>query len=65
MFGVADDLLVLDIALHSLEVDEDVFDRPFLPTQTAASLCHLVVNVVEADSGTVPLLSRTCRLKNS
>lgn len=45
--------------MYSLEVDEDVFGRTLLPTQTASSLSHLVVDVVKADGGALPLLART------
>ncbi len=52
-------------AAHSLEVDQDVFGRPFLPAQTAPALAHLVVDVVKADSGAIPLVPCTTCLKNS
>lgn len=49
-------------AAHSLEVDEDVFGRGLLSTEQAPSLLHLVMNVVETDSGSMFLAPQTCRL---
>lgn len=47
---------------RSPEVDEDVLDRSLPPTQAAASLPHLVVDVVEANGGSLPLFAQTFRL---
>lgn len=51
--------------VHSLEVNEDVFGCSLLTGKTASSLFDLVVNAVETDSGTMPLMSQICRLKNN